>query len=212
MHTLPDPEALVTVGVDTHGDQHVAVAVDSSDAISGRPRSQRPAQATPSSSRGRPSSARSIASELKAPAASALGLLDGCAGTAWCPRDRPARRKARRRGKSDLIDAEAAARAVLSGTATIVPKRAGGNVEMIRRGISTHTASTLLVAAGDNPHRLRSEGSFAHPTGAAPLDASSGKQQRHRLTGHPLTAGTRCRSRSRTARSLPHRLALRGPG
>jgi transposase len=39
----------------------------------------------------------------------------------------------------------------------------------------------LLVAAGDNPQRLRSEGSFAHPCGAAPLDASSGKQKRHRL-------------------------------
>jgi transposase len=39
----------------------------------------------------------------------------------------------------------------------------------------------LLVAAGDNPERLRSEGSFAHLCGVAPLDASSGKQQRHRL-------------------------------
>jgi len=38
-----------------------------------------------------------------------------------------------------------------------------------------------LVAAGDNPHRLRSEAAFAHLCGAAPLDASSGKHQRHRL-------------------------------
>jgi len=28
-----------------------------------------------------------------------------------------------------------------------------------RRGISTHTAATLLVTVGDTPHRLRSEGS-----------------------------------------------------
>lgn len=35
--------------------------------------------------------------------------------------------------------------------------------------------------SGDNPERLRSEGSFAHLCGVAPLDASSGKQQRHRL-------------------------------
>jgi transposase len=50
-----------------------------------------------------------------------------------------------------------------------------------RRGISTHTAATPLVTARDNPHRLRSEDSVAHLTGAAPLDASSGKQRRHRL-------------------------------
>jgi transposase len=50
-----------------------------------------------------------------------------------------------------------------------------------QRGIFTHTAATLLVTAGDNPDRLRSEGSFAHLTGTAPLDASSGKQKRHLL-------------------------------
>jgi len=38
-----------------------------------------------------------------------------------------------------------------------------------------------LVAAGDNPGRLRSESSFAHLCGVAPLPASSGKTQRHRL-------------------------------
>ena len=49
------------------------------------------------------------------------------------------------------------------------------------QGINTVTAGALLVAAGDNPQRLRSEGSFAHLCGVAPLDASSGKQERHRL-------------------------------
>jgi transposase len=38
-----------------------------------------------------------------------------------------------------------------------------------------------LVAAGDNPERLRSEATFAHLCGASPIDASSGKQERHRL-------------------------------
>ena len=50
-----------------------------------------------------------------------------------------------------------------------------------RPGIGTETASALLVAAGDNPERLRSEATFAHLCGASPIDASSGKQQRHRL-------------------------------
>ena len=48
-------------------------------------------------------------------------------------------------------------------------------------GIGTDAASALLVAAGDNPGRLRNEAAFAHLCGASPLDASSGKNQRHRL-------------------------------
>ncbi|MFT6289598.1 MAG: transposase, partial [Ilumatobacter sp.] len=39
----------------------------------------------------------------------------------------------------------------------------------------------LLIAAGDNPHRLRSEAAWAHMCGVAPIPASSGKIQRHRL-------------------------------
>ena len=48
-------------------------------------------------------------------------------------------------------------------------------------GIGTDAASALLVAAGDNPERLRNEAAFAHLCGASPLDASSGKNERHRL-------------------------------
>jgi hypothetical protein len=40
----------------------------------------------------------------------------------------------------------------------------------------TDTASALLVAAGDNPGRLRNEATFAHVCGASPIDASSGTQ------------------------------------
>ena len=38
-----------------------------------------------------------------------------------------------------------------------------------------------VVAAGDNLERLKSEASFAHLCGAAPVPASSGKVVRHRL-------------------------------
>ena len=48
-------------------------------------------------------------------------------------------------------------------------------------GVGTDCASALLVAAGDNPERLRSEATFAHLCGTAPIDASSGKNERHRL-------------------------------
>jgi transposase len=55
--------------------------------------------------------------------------------------------------------------------------------ELVERlGVGTETAGALLVAAGENAHRIRNERSFARLCGAAPLDASSGKQQRHRLS------------------------------
>ncbi len=48
-------------------------------------------------------------------------------------------------------------------------------------GVGTHHAATLLVLAGDNPQRLRSEASFASLCGVSPIEASSGKVVRHRL-------------------------------
>ena len=48
-------------------------------------------------------------------------------------------------------------------------------------GIGSETAGQFLVTAGDNPERLRSEAGFAKLCGVAPLPASSGQTQRHRL-------------------------------
>ena len=48
-------------------------------------------------------------------------------------------------------------------------------------GVGVDTAATLLVTAGDNPGRLRSEAAWAHLCGVAPIEASSGKVTRHRL-------------------------------
>ena len=48
-------------------------------------------------------------------------------------------------------------------------------------GVGIDTAAALLVAAGDNPDRLRSEAAWAHLCGVSPLEASSGKVTRHRL-------------------------------
>ena len=44
-----------------------------------------------------------------------------------------------------------------------------------------YLAAILLVTAGDNPTRLRSEAALAALCGTSPLQASSGKTQRHRL-------------------------------
>jgi hypothetical protein len=62
---------------------------------------------------------------------------------------------------------------------TLVHRTAPSLLEVY--GVGTHTAAILLVAAGDNPHRLKSEAAFAHLCGVAPLRASSGKVDRHRL-------------------------------
>jgi transposase len=48
-------------------------------------------------------------------------------------------------------------------------------------GVGTETAGQLLITAGDNPDRLRSEASFAHLCAAAPVPASSGRTNRHRI-------------------------------
>ena len=197
------------------------------------------------------------------------------------------RRDRRLRGKSDTIDAENAARAVLSGQATATPKTADGTVEMIRQvkvakdiavkartaamislkqiivnappelreelqplskvalinrcaglrpgqvttiltsskytlraiarrwqqlnaeiaghekvlaqltadaapelsaafAVGPDTAAEMLIVAGDNPDRIRSEPAFAKLCGVAPIPASSGMTNRHRLNrgGH----------------------------
>jgi transposase len=48
-------------------------------------------------------------------------------------------------------------------------------------GVGIEVAGALLVAAGDNPSRLADEASFAALCGVSPVDASSGRRQRHRL-------------------------------
>lgn len=66
------------------------------------------------------------------------------------------------------------------------------------KGVGTITAAQLLVTAGDNPERLRSEAAFAALAGASPIPASSGKTNRHRLN----------RGGDRQANSALHRIAL----
>jgi transposase len=52
---------------------------------------------------------------------------------------------------------------------------------LAKEGVATQVAATLLVTAGDNPGRVRTDVGFAALCGASPIDASSGKQIRHRL-------------------------------
>jgi transposase len=50
-----------------------------------------------------------------------------------------------------------------------------------RPGIGPDSAAALLITAGDNPGRLRREGSYAALCGVSPVEASSGNTQRRRL-------------------------------
>jgi transposase len=48
-------------------------------------------------------------------------------------------------------------------------------------GVGLDVAAKLVIAAGENPDRLRHEAAFAALCGTSPVEASSGKHQRHRL-------------------------------
>jgi transposase len=49
-------------------------------------------------------------------------------------------------------------------------------------GVGSDSAGALLVAAGDNPDRRRADAAFSMLCGSSPIQASSGKTRRHRLT------------------------------
>ena len=69
--------------------------------------------------------------------------------------DRPDRRTRRRRGKSDSVDAEAAARAVLAGVATAQPKAGTGAMEMVRAlRVARQSAIKARTQAANELHAL----------------------------------------------------------
>ena len=69
--------------------------------------------------------------------------------------NRPNRQNRRRRGKSDTVDAEAAARAVLAGEATVVPKTGTGPVEALRQlRVARGGAMKARTAAANQLHSL----------------------------------------------------------
>jgi transposase len=274
----------VTGGVDTHGEVHVAAVIDSTARILGT----ESFDATPAGYRRllrwlrRHGKVARVGVEGTGSFGAGLARYLTGEGVTVIEVNRPDRQRRRRKGKSDTVDAEAAARAALSGDATSVPKSADGRVEAIRvlrlarrsalkartqaanqirdlivtapdqlrprlralntdarveicarlrpggvdepleatkaalrtlalrhqqlsqeiaaldaqlaglcavvnpallaaRGVGPEVAASLLVTAGDNPQRMRSEASFAALCGASPVEASSGKVTRHRL-------------------------------
>lgn len=64
---------------------------------------------------------------------------------------------------------------VLERITTVAPSLLGA------LGVGPESAAKLLTAAGGNPERISTDAAFAALCGASPIDASSGKHQRHRL-------------------------------
>ena len=121
MTTMTPERRLVTGGVDTHQDVHVAAALDQLGRVLGtRSVSRRPRPATGSCCAGCAAFGRVDAVGVEGTgsygAALARHLAD--AGVEVIEVARPNRQVRRRHGKTDVVDAIAAARAVLSGEAT----------------------------------------------------------------------------------------------
>ena len=278
------PAARVVVGVDTHRDEHVAVAVDQLGARLGQHRLPTTHDGYEGFHRWATSLGEIVAFGIEGTGSYGAGLTRYLArrGHNVIEVNRPDRSTRRRLGRTDPIDAEMAARAVLAGVAKDSPKSGVDEVEMIRMfkiakdsaikartqamnqvkalivtapvelreelsgldgcrlvercagfrpgrlatptaavkhvlrrltrrhgwltseikginnelfrltaetapalvdtfGIGPDIAATLLVTAGSNPERLRSESAFAALCGVNPIPASSGKTNRHRL-------------------------------
>ncbi|WP_369126551.1 IS110 family transposase [Dankookia rubra] len=154
------PAADIVVGIDTHKHVHAAVALSALGA--------RLAATTVPASRagyGRLAAwARSLGT-VKAFGVEGTGSYG--AGLARALREaghrvlevnRPDRSARRRNGKDDMLDAEAAARAVLAGQATAEPKAGTSSVEMIRHIRIARDAAVKARTQGDaddQVHRRR---------------------------------------------------------
>jgi transposase len=71
-------------------------------------------------------------------------------------------------------------------------------------GIGPETAARLLILAGDNPDRLRSDTALAALCAASPVEASSAKTRRHRLNFGGDRQGNCALSTIATNRMLHH--------
>lgn len=124
----------IVVGVDTHKHLHVAVALDE---LGGRIDAQRFAADTAGYGNlidWAATLGRHVTFGIEGTGSYGAGLASAVRRRGFGSVEvlRTDRRDRRLRGKDDFIDAENAARAVLAGLATAVPKSADGNVEMIR--------------------------------------------------------------------------------
>lgn len=140
----------IIIGVDTHKYAHVAVAVDNLGTRLGERHVPANREGYAQLEAWAASLGRVAAFGIEGTGSYGVGVasfLRRC-GHRIVEVNRGDRRSRRNNGKTDTLDAEAAARAVLSGEAVAVPKRADGTVEMIRQiKIARDTARKGRTAA-----------------------------------------------------------------
>jgi transposase len=167
MTSMADRQRLVTGGVDTHKDTHMAVVIDEVGRVLGTKgfavsAAGYAALLTWMTSFGR---LTKVGVEGTGSYGAGLARYLAAGGVAVSEVIRPNRQARRRRGKSDPADAEAAARACLNGEAAGAPKARDGAVEAIRalrvarRGAvkaSTQAANQLRDLIISAPEELRS--------------------------------------------------------
>ncbi len=152
----------VTGGVDTHADAHVAAAIDSNGGVLG-------IESFLTNEAGYETLAGWLAGfgpvtrvGVEGTGSYGVGLARflATAGIEVVEVDRPNRQVRRKKGKSDPTDAVAAARAALSGQASVTPKARNGPVEQMR---------VLLVARRSaRQQRIRSLNQLRHLVLTAP--------------------------------------------
>lgn len=158
----------VAAGVDTHQDTHTAAVVDTAGRLLGHRQFGADAAGYAALLAWLRSFGVLLVVGVEGTGAYGAGLARHLhtQGVAMVEVDRPDRKTRRRAGKSDPIDAEAAARAALGRVRTGLPKRRDGQVEALRnlrvarrsavdqRGDCMRQIKSLIVTA---PERLREQ-------------------------------------------------------
>ena len=157
MTTMTEQAVAVTGGVDTHQDQHVAAALDQLGRVLGT-------QSFPTTGAGYRDLLRWLSSfgtlgpvgvEGTGSYGAALARHLAGQGVSVIEVARPNRQIRRRYGKTDVIDAIAAARAVQSGEATGKPKSHDGPVEALRVLKAVHrSANKARTQALNQIHQI----------------------------------------------------------
>ena len=161
----------VTGGVDTHKDSHTAAALDSAGRLLGSARFPATGAGYGQLLDWLRGFGLLVRVGVEGTGAYGAGLARhlAAAGVVVVEVDRPDRKARRWQGRSDPVDAEAAARAALAGRSTGVPKGRDGRVEALRslrvarRGAVAHRADVIrqmkaLVVTAPEPVRAELSG------------------------------------------------------
>ena len=155
MDSMAPPEAVnkVIVGVDTHKYVHVAVVIDEDGKRLGDVRVPVDSLGYAELDRWAQSYGRVLAFGIEGTGSYGAGLSSYLRrqGLKVVEVNRGDRRARRANGKNDTLDAELAARSVLAGTSSAIPKSADGTVEMIRkikvaRDIACKNRASAIIA------------------------------------------------------------------